>query len=185
MHSKLTAYLAEPGCPRPEIPGRGRLGFRGARVNQNSQRSGFTVVEMVMCMVIMVIFTAIAAPRYAESIAHYRVDMAARRLSGDLNWARTLARSTSTSVSVSFNTTSSAYTLNGVADPDMPTQTYSVNLLNNPYKSTLSSASFNSATTLTFDGYGSPSSAGSVVLTCGSFTKTISVSADDGAVSVQ
>lgn len=147
-------------------------------------RRGFTLVEMVMCMVIMVIFTAIAAPRYARSIAHYRVDMAARRLSGDLNWARTLARTQSQSQSVVFNSSASSYTLSNVPNPDNASQTYSVSLSSDPYDSTLTSVSFTNGT-LTFTGFGAPSSAGTVVLTCGTFTKTITVSADDGAVSVQ
>jgi prepilin-type N-terminal cleavage/methylation domain-containing protein len=147
--------------------------------------AAFTLVEMVMCMVIMVMFTAIAAPRYATSIAHYRVDVAARRLAGDLNWARALARSSSTSQSVVFNSASSTYTLSNVNNPDNPSQIYSVNLLGDPYKATLTSVSFNGATTLTFDGFGTPSASGTAVITCGSATKTITVNADDGAVSIQ
>jgi prepilin-type N-terminal cleavage/methylation domain-containing protein len=147
--------------------------------------AAFTLVEMVMCMVIMVIFTAIAAPKYAQSIANYRVDVAAKRLAGDLNWARTLARTSSTSQSVVFNSTSSTYTLSNINNPDNPSQIYSVNLLGDPYKSTMTSVSFNGATTLTFDGFGTPSASGTAVLTCGSATKTITVNADDGAVSVQ
>lgn len=138
-----------------------------------------------MCMVIMVIFTAIAAPRYARSIAYWRVDTAARRMAADLNWARSLARTQSASQSVVFSTSNSTYTLSGVNDPDKPTRTYSVNLASDPYKSTLSSVSFGGTSTLTFDGFGSPSSSGTAVLTCGSATKTITVNADDGAVSVQ
>ena len=157
----------------------------GSRRLNNHVRPAFTLVELVMCMVLMAIFTAIAAPRYAQSIAHYRVDVAARRLAGDLNWARTLARTSSSSQSVVFNTITSTYTLSNISNPDNPSQTYSVNLLGDPYKATLSSASFNGSTTLSFDGFGTPSATGTAVLTCGSATKTITVNADDGAVSVQ
>ena len=145
----------------------------------------FTLVEMTMCMVIMLLFAAIAAPRYANSIARYRADMAAKRLAADVNWARALARTGSTSRSITFNTGTSTYTLTGVSNPDSPSSTYSVNLSLSPYKSTITSASFGATSTLTFDGFGTPSNAGTVVITCGATSKTVSVNADDGAVSVQ
>lgn len=148
-------------------------------------RTAFTLVELVLCMAILAIFAAIAEPRYMRSISHYHADVAARRLAADLDWARALAKSTSADQVISFDLTHSTYTLAGVADPDNQSQTYSVNLAGSPYQSTLSSASFGGAATLTFDGFGTPSSSGSATITCGDATKTVTVNADTGAVSVQ
>src|SRR5688500_9245400 len=59
---------------------------------------GFTLIEIVMVLFIMAIVAAMAAPRYSQAIARYRLESAAGRVAADLEYARALARSTSTSL---------------------------------------------------------------------------------------
>ena len=76
---------------------------------------------------------------------------------------RQRARLTSTAQTVIF--ANSTYTVSGIKNLDQPSNTYTVNLLTSPYSLDSAVANFGGSQTLTFDGYGSPSSGGTVVVT--------------------
>src|SRR5690349_2329529 len=131
-------------------------------------RRGLSLVEVVMVMAITVIVAMIALPRYAQSIARYRADMAARRVAADLALAQSTARAASTARTVQFDATTSTYQLLGISDITRSTVDTQVRLTNEPFRTSIVSADFGGSPNITFNGFGAPSSAGSVVIKAGS-----------------
>ena len=111
--------------------------------------------------------------------------MAARRIAADLSLAQARARNSSTSQSIGFDVTNNQYTIPGVANPDNRSQTYIVNLKDEPYLASMGTANFGGSGTLTFNGYGDPTNAGTITVTNGDWTKQISIKAETGAVAIQ
>jgi len=136
-------------------------------------------------MVTMAIISAVAVPHYRESAQNYQLSMAAQRIVNDLALAQSRANFGSTAVTMTFNTAASTYQIIGMSDPDRPAQTYTVNLAGAPYQVTLTSASFGAAAQITFDGYGTPTQAGTVVITLGSQRHTITVDGTSGRSVIQ
>lgn len=148
--------------------------------------AGFTMIELAATLVIMSVLVALAVPRYANSLNHYRVDSAARRIAADLALTQNRARMLSDSQSIVFSTSLNRYHIPGYADPDKPTATYTVRLAEAPYFVTLTTASFNGGPSVSFNGYGVPSSAGSVIVSgASSYQKTILINADTGLPRIQ
>jgi hypothetical protein len=110
------------------------------------------------------------------------VETAARRLKADIDQARARARLTSTAQSVSF--AGSTYTLSGAKNLDNPNNTYAVDLQKSPYSLDSATANFNGSQTLSFDGYGTPSSGGTIVLSAKSHECTVTVDNVLGATTV-
>jgi prepilin-type N-terminal cleavage/methylation domain-containing protein len=154
------------------------------RLTPSSARA-FSLIELTLVLVIMGIMAAIAAPRYARSLARYRTDMAARRIASDLQVAQNRARSSSTSQTITFDTTASTYTIVGMTAPDRPGQSYVVNLKDDPYLATIGTVNFGGGGTLTFNGYGDPDSAGTITLTSGDVTRQVLLAGDTGNVTLK
>jgi type II secretory pathway pseudopilin PulG len=143
------------------------------------------MVELLMVIAIIGVATAIAMPRWTRSVARYEADAAARRLAADLAWAQSMARNTSTSLTVHFNISDSSYQLVGVADPDHPNKGYSVDLKQPPYRCTIVASSASDANgNIVFDGYGATTSAGSIVLQAGEAQKQVTVNGGNGGATI-
>ena len=145
----------------------------------------FSLIELVIMLAIISVLAAIAGPRYANSLALYRVQAAAGRIAGDLTLARWQARTSGTGQTVVFSVDSNRYTLPGVTGPAGQPSPYTVKLASEPYLAALVSATFGLGSTATFDQYGQPAAGGSVVVRSGAFTKTIVVDPNTGLSSVQ
>jgi type II secretory pathway pseudopilin PulG len=137
------------------------------------------MIELVIVMLIMGIFSAVAAPKFFNSLLFHRVECAARRVKADIDMTRRRARLTSTAQTISF--ANSTYTVSGIQNLDQTSNTYAVNLLKSPYSLDSGVANFGGSQTLVFDGYGSPSSGGTVVLTAKAHSCTLTVDSASGA----
>lgn len=140
------------------------------------------MIELVIVVMIMSILTAVAAPAFYDSLLFHRVESAARRVKSDLELARTQARLTSTAQSVTFS--NSTYTLSNTKSLDKPNVIYNVDLKKQPYVLTSATAQFSGSPTVSFDGYGSPSSGGTVVLTTKSHQCTVTLDSTTGDVTI-
>jgi len=109
--------------------------------------------------------------------------MTAQRVAADVAYTQRLAKTTSTSQTMVLTLSPAGYSVPGASALD-GSGSYSVNLLSDPYQASISSVSF-AASTISFDRFGRPASGGTIVLQSGSITKTISVDADTGAVTIQ
>ncbi|MEZ6193024.1 MAG: hypothetical protein R3C45_17265, partial [Phycisphaerales bacterium] len=126
----------------------------------------------------------IAVPRYANALARYRADAAAKRIIADLSYARELARSSSARSQVEIKPGSDQIHISGIPNPDGGGDwlTY---LSRGPYYADITNVSFNGDTTVKFDGYGSPNFGGKIIVRVGSEIRTITLSADTGKAVVQ
>jgi len=149
-------------------------------------RTAFSLLELVVVVVIIGIVSAIAVPRYANALAHHRVDAAARRIVVDLSLAQRQARISSTSQAVEFEVGvgESAYRLSGMPHLDRSGEEYAVLLYQEPYHATIVSADFGGNKEIVFDGFGVPDSGGVVIVQVGNYQKTITVDAETGQASV-
>ena len=146
---------------------------------------GFSLVELVLVLTIVVVVAAIAIPRYSGWQFRYRAEAAARRIEADLTFARTRAKAGSASQFVVFDVDAETYHMPGVADIDRPGSDYEVDLSLGPYHAALISADFGGSAKLMFDGYGSPSSAGTIVVRSGDITKTITLYAGTAEIVIE
>jgi prepilin-type N-terminal cleavage/methylation domain-containing protein len=145
---------------------------------------GFTLIELVIVVLIMGIAAATAAPKFAHSLRQSQLDAACLRIKADLNLARQTAIGRSSSQSVQFTAGSGAYTLPGMTHPDHPSLTYSVNLSGEPYAATVSAVSFGGSSTIQFDRFGQPNAGGTITVTVGASTETVTVEATNGVVTI-
>jgi len=146
--------------------------------------AGFTLIEVLMVLGIIGVIAAMAMPRWTRSVARYEADAAARRLAADLAWAQSLARNTSSSLTVHVSLTDSTYQLVGVADPDHPGQGYSVDLKQSPYRCAIVASTATDANgNIVFDGYGTTAATGSIIVQAGDAQKQVNVNPAAGIAS--
>jgi type II secretory pathway pseudopilin PulG len=150
-------------------------------------RRGNSLVELSIVFLIMSVIAAAAMPKFADSLQLSRVSSAAKRIIADLATAQARARMISASQSVVFTVSSSnsQYQLVGMPSPDRVSVSYAIALSQDPYYASLLSAELGGDTTIVFNGYGIPDSAGIIVVQVGSLTKTISIDASTGEATLQ
>ena len=148
-------------------------------------RNGFTLIELVMVMAIITMVSGMVLPRYAKALTRYRAKAAARRIIDDLALAQGEARHRSRALVVTFDTINHEYTITDAATGDDVLGSGAVDLTAEPYGAKITSANFAGNATVTFDGYGQPSSGGTVVVSVGDDTATVLLDAQTGRASLQ
>jgi general secretion pathway protein H len=137
--------------------------------------AGFTLIEIVLVLLIAGILAAAAAPKFAESMASFRLQAVAHRIAGDIRYARRLAQQQSATLTIVFDVLSNSYTLTGVTNVNRRTSAYQFSLSELEYDCEMLSADFNGVATLTFDVYGRPTNTGTIVVRCGSDSLTLTL----------
>jgi Tfp pilus assembly protein FimT len=145
-------------------------------------RCAFSILELVIVGLVMSILAAVAAPVFYDSLLFHRVELAARRVKADLELTRTQARLTSSTRFIKF--VNSTYTLTNTTNLDHPGAAYTVNLAKQPFVLDSATASFAGSSIVSFNGYGAPSSAGTVVLTAKSHQCAVTLNGVTGDVTI-
>jgi prepilin-type N-terminal cleavage/methylation domain-containing protein len=148
-------------------------------------RAAFSLVELVIVMVVMAVFAAVAVPRVSGSVNRYRADLLAARVAADLVRLQRQARKTSATLSMKFDAASELYATEGLADPDRPGATLVVAADQEPYSGDLVSAAFGTPIVpiVQFNGHGLPAAAGTVVIGVKHERRQIDINAD-GVITV-
>jgi len=150
-----------------------------------SRNRGVSLIELVLVVAILAVFAAIAAPRYGRASGRYRLDLAVGRVMADLRLAQSAARARSASCTVVFTVDTAQYQVTGLPAPDGQTGDYTVRLSAEPYRAQLVSVSFGGVPQVVFNGWGIPSSEGTVTVGIGNEQKTIAVARNTGQVQIQ
>jgi prepilin-type N-terminal cleavage/methylation domain-containing protein len=142
-------------------------------------RSAFTLIELIAAALVLGIMTAAAVPTFVSSIMYHRAESAAVRVKRDLELARQMAITRSTSYSVEFS--ASVYKIPNLDSLDHAGQDYEVDLSRAPHSVQVNLVDFGGASSVTFNGYGTPSASGTIVLQAGSHQRQIDLN-DQGHV---
>jgi len=145
---------------------------------------GFSMLELVLVLVIIGVVSAVVVPRFGASVARYRLEAAAQRVTADLRLVRQRAQQASLAQTIVFDAVADTYGVATMPDPDHPNGTYLVRLDRAPYEVNLVSADFGGDAELVFDGHGQPDSGGTLVLRLGTSQQTLTVSAETAQVTV-
>jgi prepilin-type N-terminal cleavage/methylation domain-containing protein len=144
----------------------------------------FTLVELVLVVAVIGILSAIAMPRYSASIHNFRAGAAARRLAADVAMAQAQARAASASRTLELDAPNSRWRVSGIKGLD-GAASYIVSLHEPPYQCAISFLKLaDNGNTIVFDGYGVPSTGGTIVLTSGSMSRTVTINAASGRATV-
>jgi len=146
----------------------GRQGVVFLKGRLHARQQGFTLLEMMIVMIIMSIMAAVAIPAFSSWREKQSVRNAAQSLLAQMKQARVLAVAENRSVSFTF--TSTSYIFDADTTGSCSTCKKELNSLSQ-YSSQLV---VSPTTTRTFSSRGT-SNSGSITLTAGSFSKTITM----------
>lgn len=147
-------------------------------------RAAFTLFEVVVVVAIMGMLAAVAIPRYANSIARRRVELAAGRIVEDLALARAQAMATSASCTVTFLGGSERVRINGMKPLDPGGAVYITELSQSPYQVNLRDIDFGGDNQVIFNGFGVPDSGGTARVLVGNYARTITLDPQTGRAEV-
>jgi len=141
---------------------------------------GFSLLELACVTALVAITAAIALPRYADSLARYRVELACRRIIADLNLIRMRAWAQGTCESARFDPDAETMTL--ICDPDInfPSRNYIVHFNQAPYYADIVERDFSGRTFMYYNRYGQPCGGGYVVLRVGNVQRKVVVDGQTG-----
>lgn len=146
----------------------------------------FTLVELTIVLLVMVLLAAIAAPTYYSSINFHHVESSARRIKADLELVQQLARETGSPGTVSFDVAEEIYRVpplkglvSGVAGSSV------VDLDSEPYHCDIQSALIGGKPWVTFDRFGLPQAPGGIALAAGGHVRTVSIDGATGEIDIQ
>jgi prepilin-type N-terminal cleavage/methylation domain-containing protein len=162
-----------PNLPQQPPPG-----------SRHPQRDAFTMLELVVVVMIMSILGAAALPTFYRTLEQQRLETAARRIKQDLDQLRQTARTLSKTETLTAISTT-AYTLSSdITALDRKTQSYTVDLAAAPYYVTNITTSNGFPAVISFDGYGTTTTSGNVILQMGSYQRTVTLDSSTGQVTI-
>lgn len=144
-------------------------------------RNAFTLIELVISIAIITTVAGVAAFRFASSTERARVQTAAERVAAMINDARTRARTTGMTVSLTFSTSPCAVEIKGISRTGMDV----VRFDEAPYKVKFVSIDFAGGNVLSFSGRGRPASGGEFKLQQGNFVRTVIVDPETGHATIK
>ncbi len=156
-----------------------------SRMRSDPLPRGSTLVELTLAAMILAAISALGLVTFRSSLANRRVEMAAAKTAADIRLVQTAARADQRTRKIVFSTAADEYRADEVPDPQRPTRTLVVRLMDPPFRVDLESVDFGGTETLTFNGRGDPSVGGRIVLESGGQRRTLTVGSDIGAVEIQ
>ncbi|MEM9167363.1 MAG: prepilin-type N-terminal cleavage/methylation domain-containing protein [Planctomycetota bacterium] len=130
-------------------------------------RCGFSLIELVVVIAVVAVLAAIAVPRFANASAAYRLDLSTNRAVTDIAIVAVSAAAAGAPRTIEYTTAKDIYSMPGL-ERTSGTGTPWVQLGSSPYDTDLVRAQFSgSLPVLTFDGQGTVSSPGFIVLAVG------------------
>ena len=154
------------------------------------------MIELVMVILVISIISVSAIPRIQTFYA-FKLSSATKTLVADIRYSQQMAIARHTNIRMTFSTAGDNYTVTEetpmgsnnwtVMKSPFTRGNYTVNYMTDlQYKGIdINSVSFNGSANVTFDWQGSPSANGTIVYMLKGGSKTVSVEAQTGRVSVQ
>jgi prepilin-type N-terminal cleavage/methylation domain-containing protein len=141
--------------------------------------SGFSLLELVVCLLIVSTLAAIAVPRFAGAAARTRASSAAAVVAAEIARVRREADAASASRTIVFRKHDARFQVrNQRGDPIRNVE------LPEPQSSMITTAEFGVDASLTFNGFGIPDSSGSVEISSGNYICRVEVDGTTGECSI-
>jgi prepilin-type N-terminal cleavage/methylation domain-containing protein len=142
--------------------------------------SGFTLIELIVVIVLIGIFSTIALTRTGTGLTTIREQIAIDQLTNDIDLARSMAFAQHETITIKFDVDQESYSVHNESGiiTDFPNSDNGVVSLDNSYLRNLDieTVNFGGATDLQFLPLGDPLTGGTIVLN----TKTITVESVTG-----
>ena len=136
----------------------------------------FSLIEVILVLVIMVIAAAIAVPRYAQAEARYRLEGAARRIQSDIALMRDASRADGQTRVAAFTAASGDYKITSMGAGLLAGKDrYFVELKERPYKVSMELTALAANLTFNVDGRGEIVGSGTITLAVAKDTITVTV----------
>ncbi len=129
-------------------------------------------------LVIIAVFTAIAAPRFADASQRYRAKLTAQVIAREIERVAALARASRAVHRLTFDTTLNTCKATRVSDGEE----VSALQFGADHDAAIYRATFGAGSVLEFDGYGRPSASGTVIVVSGGWYAALAVDRDTGNV---
>ncbi len=154
--------------------------------------TGFTLVELFIVLIVLIILAAIAVPLYT-SAGSVQVKTAANMIASDLEYAKSMAMSTGRNYSVVFDDSGENYKINDANGQVIPhpvhigaSEGYTISFVDDGRldKVDIVNTTF-AANTVEFDYLGAPCEGGLIQLQAEGYTLTVKVEPVTGYVSIE
>lgn len=156
------------------------------------RRSGITLAEITISVLIIGILAAAASPIYSSSLSKYRAEVATQRIAQDIAQAQSVARQNNATRTITFTSSDNSYTVSGTSSLDRASAPYKVSVDQAPYRVQMSSLATAALPTTTlpsvaiaFDRFGMPDQGISLIISSGSFQRRVDVAPTSGRISIQ
>ncbi len=143
------------------------------------RRRGFSLLELVVCLLIISTLAAIAVPRFAGAAARTRASSAATVVAAEIARVQREANAASASRTLVFRKSETQFQVrNQRGDPIRNVE------LPEPRSSMIETAEFGADASLTFNGFGIPDSSGFVDVASGDYICRVEVDGTTGECSI-